>query len=342
MAECLRAASWVFDVAREHEAKWVIHGGDVFEDRRTLDIMAYQSVYDIIVDGAKDGISTCILLGNHDMFHLDRWDTSSIKPLEKAATVVMHPQSLDICGHKWDFMPYTDKPAEMLERYFPIDTRGDYMVGHFGVSGAIMNGLYGRRFTSRAEAAELHKEMFHGWRRAFLGHFHKRQMLECENAEFVGSPLQLNFGEAGDEKAVAVLNLDTAEVDYVFNDFSPRFIIADSAEQVLSMPSVKGCHVRIDLKDKVEDVMSVRRRIEKEAGPASCTVRPPKIQRNRPTANDDVTESSDVVVSKSGLDPFVIANDHEEMVRRYAEACAMPPDTLDLGLEIIRSVRGTK
>lgn len=348
LEECLRAAKWVYDVARKHGAKAVVHAGDVFEDRKVLEISAYQRVYDTIVEAHDDGIETTILLGNHDMFHLERWDTSSIKPLERVARVVMSPSTLEICGERWDFMPYTARPAAMIERHFPPETRGGkYFVGHFGVNDAIMNGLYGTTFSSREETADAHREMFGGYIRAFLGHFHKRQVLGCGNAEFIGSPLQLNFGEAGDKKAVAVLDVQDGIVTYEYNDFSPRYIISSNPQEVLDMECVRGCHVRIDLgAGFAGDVLEVKRKIEQKHRPASCTVRPPKpgakVRDARTEAMQLQEKPSDRQKVAGGIDSLVIVNDHEEIVRRYANACAMSEEAMQVGIDIIRSVKGNK
>jgi DNA repair exonuclease SbcCD nuclease subunit len=40
--------------------------------------------------------------------------------------------------------------------------------------------------------------------------------------EYIGSPLQLSFGEAGEEKHVIILDTKTNSKKYISNDFSPK------------------------------------------------------------------------------------------------------------------------
>lgn len=61
-----------------------------------------------------------------------------------------------------------------------------------------------------------------GYNQVFLGHVHKPQTL-FENAYYIGSPFQQNFGESGEQKRVAIYDTESDVVEWVEVDFLPKY-----------------------------------------------------------------------------------------------------------------------
>ena len=53
------------------------------------------------------------------------------------------------------------------------------------------------------EMITVSKDLISSYKYAFFGHYHKAQVLS-DNAEYIGSPLELSFGEAEEEKGKEV------------------------------------------------------------------------------------------------------------------------------------------
>jgi DNA repair exonuclease SbcCD nuclease subunit len=76
---------------------------------------------------------------------------------------------------------------------------------------------------------KVDSSIFGGWDQVFLGHYHAEQKLDY-NVEYIGSPLQLNFGEAFQHKHIIVYDTETGEKEYIRNTFSPQHFIVPIAE----------------------------------------------------------------------------------------------------------------
>jgi DNA repair exonuclease SbcCD nuclease subunit len=122
--------------------------------------------------------------------------------------------------------------------------------GHISVDGAVWNV----RHNTVSEVSVEHDgdmvrvgpEVFRRWDRVFLGHYHAAQKLS-DNAEYVGSPLQLSFGEAFQEKHVVVYDTEEDSVEYVKNEFSPKHLIL--GEDELEDHDLEGNFVRVEVSD---------------------------------------------------------------------------------------------
>ena len=55
----------------------------------------------------------------------------------------------------------------------------------------------------------------------FAGHIHKRQ--ETKKVIYVGSPFQMSRGDIGNQKGIYTVDFNTAEINFIPNDYSPIF-----------------------------------------------------------------------------------------------------------------------
>lgn len=230
LEDCLNTLEWVFKTAVSKGIKHILFCGDLFHDRQKIDVQTYQKTFELFEKYVPtNNIEIYLLLGNHDLWHMQRWDISSVIPLRsiKGVTVVDKPCTLDVAGHPVSFLPYTHNPAEDLKS---ITNNADTKIlcGHVAIDGAVLNTMH----QTHAEVAVEHDgdmikvgaEIFDGWDHVFLGHYHGEQKLQY-NVEYIGSPLQLSFGEAFQHKHVLIFDLETHEKEYIRNTFSPTHLI---------------------------------------------------------------------------------------------------------------------
>lgn len=271
---CLKALDWVFDVADRKNIRNVVFLGDLFHDRQRIDVLTYQRTFEVIEKRLSDGkIDLRLLLGNHDIWHNDRLDVSSVNPLRsiKGITVVDEPCIQEISDGsediKFAFLPYTHNPIEdirWLEKEWNSSSKpGSKKIlgAHLSVDGAVWN----TRFNTSSEVAVEHDgdmvrvgpDMFKKWDRVFLGHYHAAQSLD-DVVEYVGSPLQLSFGEAFQEKNIVVYDTHDDSREYVKNEFSPKHYIINEDE--IDLHPLAGNFVRVEVKDISSKEMSDMRR----------------------------------------------------------------------------------
>jgi len=246
LQKCLDVLDWVFETAKSRKIKTVLFCGDLFHDRQKIDVFTYQKTFDIFLKHSD--INTYLLLGNHDLWHFEKWDISSVNPLRAipGVTVVDRPCSLDIDGFEIGFLPYTHDPIEDLKK---IEMRSKFKIlcAHVAVDGAIWNVIHGTTADVSIEhdndMMKITPDVFNEYDQVFLGHYHNEQKL-TKTVEYVGSPLQLNFGEEGQKKHIIEYDLKTHEKKYIKNIFSPVHLTLKETDDILSFP-LEGNYVRI-------------------------------------------------------------------------------------------------
>lgn len=280
--DCLRVLDWVFDTAKENKINDIVFLGDLFHDRQKIDVLTYQKTFELFVNrlipeplGANDHLfKVHLLIGNHDMYHRERWDINSVSPLNviPGIKVIDKPETINILGHKFDFMPHAENPINGLSSF---KGKRRYLCAHLAVHGAILNssGMGADVIVEHdGEMIKVDADCFSKWDHAFLGHYHAQQQV-ADNVEYVGSPLQLNFGESFQTKHLCIFNPETQERKYVVNDFSPRHLIIPQAD--VKKYDLEGNFVRVVVDDITStEVMEMHQELRKGSGASSLELKP--------------------------------------------------------------------
>lgn len=260
LQHCLDTLFWVFQTARDRDIKNVICAGDLFQDRHKISVYAYHQTYKIFEQFSD--LHIWLLLGNHDLWHYDKTDISSVIPIGALShvTVIDKPSTHTINGLDIDFLPFTHDPITVISENFL--KKSSVLIGHIAVDGAILNFHHKTKAEVSVEIDKdmvtVNRELFDGWKRVLLGHYHGAQKL-TDKVEYIGSTLQLTFNEAFQKKHIISLNTETLEKEYIENDFSPKHYILTLNE--LSGVDLKGDFVRVYDDLSQTDVMEERAKI---------------------------------------------------------------------------------
>lgn len=224
--DCLDVLRWVGNTAIERGIKKVFHLGDLLHEKARIHVRAYQQTFEIIRDFTRQGLEWYILLGNHDMQSMSDWDVNSISPFDAidGVHVITEPKVMEIGGRKVFWLPYTRDPMAWLERWQNRD--GGLLCGHISVEEAqhSLTHSYAADLPveNEADMVRVGAERFVGWEKVLFGHIHLPQSIG--HMEYIGSPLELRSDEAGQDKHIGIIDLDTLRMEYVSNDFSPRHL----------------------------------------------------------------------------------------------------------------------
>lgn len=261
--DCIRALEWVFDTAEENKIRNLIFLGDLFHERQKIDVLTYQKTFEVLekrLESKEKNIF--LLLGNHDLWHYQKADISSVNPLRSlpGVDVISEPCVREIRegddSFFFGFLPYTHDPIKDLKKVEDEwiakanSKQRKIMGGHISVDGALWNVKYNTVSDVAVEhdgdMIKVGPEIFANWDKVFLGHYHAEQKLN-ESVEYVGSPLQLSFGEAFQKKHVIILDSKTGQQKYIENLFSPKHYILRESE--LGNYDLKGQFVRLEVED---------------------------------------------------------------------------------------------
>lgn len=304
--DCLKVLEWVFETAEKNNIKDVLFLGDLFHDRQKIDVLVYQKTFEIFLKRqiSKASFNIYLLIGNHDMYHRDRWDINSISPLNAipGIKVIDKPETLDILGHKFDFMPHAENPLEDLSNF---KGKREFLCAHLAVDGAKLNS-HGTEadviVEHDGEMVKVDKDCFSKWERTFLGHYHAPQQVS-DTIEYIGSPLQLNFGETFQTKHICIFNPDTGERKYVDNDFSPRHLVIPAAD--VEKYKLEGNFVRVVVDDMTSpDVLEMHQGLRSSAGASSLELKP---SRKKADLEHVITDAKAILYNE------------DEMLEKYLE-----------------------
>lgn len=325
LEDCLKALDWVFTVAKKRNIPNVVFLGDLFHDRQKIDVLTYQRTFDVLEGHLSGGFFRLdLLLGNHDLWHSQRLDVSSVNPLRTlpGVRVIDSPSVHEISDGSDDvlmgFLPYTHSPIEDLknvDKEWKSAAKGDrrrILGGHIAVDGALWNTRHGVfsdvAVEHEGDMVRVGPEIFSSWDRVFLGHYHAAQRLD-DRVEYVGSPLQLSFGEADQAKHLAIYDAIEDSVEYVDNEFSPRHFIV--GEDEVDAERLRGNFVRLEVDDiACGRIQAIRESLVNELGVSTLEIK----QRERDETH--VVEDARAIIS-----------DENKMIERYVEQVS--PEGLD-------------
>jgi DNA repair exonuclease SbcCD nuclease subunit len=265
LQDCLNVLDWVFQKAIENEVDAVLFGGDLLHDRQKIDSLTYMEVFNILEKYQNEKFQVYLLLGNHDLWFANNWRVSSVIPFKalKNFEVIDKTECKIINGTSWHFIPYTHDPVVELDKLKSNDIKNSYLLAHLAIDGAKLNS-----FGTTADVIVEHdgdmiivdKNLFSKYKRAFFGHYHCPQKLS-KTIEYIGSPLQLSFGEVNEDKHLIILDSKEDKISYIKNDFSPKHFYINSDEITeYSKKDLKNSFVCI-LSEDDEDELELKKKL---------------------------------------------------------------------------------
>lgn len=299
--DCLKVLDWVLRTAVEQKVNHVLFLGDLFHDKQKIDVFTYQKTFEIFEKHMGDNppFKVYLVLGNHDLWHLSKWDISSVIPFGSinGITVIDRPCTLNLDGSQVSFLPYTNTPIDDIKNL--LKSNNNILCAHLAIDGAVLNVRAGTKAEVSVEhdddLIKVGPEILKGWNNVFLGHYHSYQQID-KHIEYIGSPLQLSFGEAFTHKHVLIFDLETKEKQYIRNTFSPQHFII--SEKDLDKYELNGNFIKVMVDDLSEsDVMEIRSEIMSKNKPGSLEIR----QVEREVDEKIVEESKAILLKKSEM-----------------------------------------
>jgi len=221
---------WVVDTLVSRNIKHLIILGDFVNSRFRMDILALNRAIDILNKLYDAGIKVFILLGNHERYYKETdFSVTSIRPFEKHSIIISDVKTIHGDGFNFICIPNVETNEEFVELVGKVSldkSKKNILLAHCGITGATTNDLYNITDLNGVEASILHK-----FDRVFLGHYHKRQ--EIGNILYVGSPVQLSFGEEFSEKGITIWNAEDNSTELVLNpNYDLYMTVVDTKEDV--------------------------------------------------------------------------------------------------------------
>lgn len=217
---------------REGDA--LIHTGDVFDSRQSLNLRVMNMVMEIFEE-ISNIMPVFIICGNHDIYHKKSNTVNSIKIFKWLDNVHIYEDDVILEFQEGKtralLMPWKD--TKELEQMTIDNNSADYMYCHTDVMGLKFNSFVKVSHGNTAQS-------FNKFKRVYSGHIHFAQ--KQKNIRMVGSPYQMTRSDIGNPKKVCILDFDTDTEEFWENDYSPKFLKI-KLESLIDMTLERAKHI---------------------------------------------------------------------------------------------------
>ncbi len=208
----LEFGKWAAQIFEQKGITEIAIPGDIFHNRsaisvKTLDVA--KQFFDLFRE-----FSLIISVGNHDIFHKHSTDIHSLSLLKEWKNITIVDDAPKVLkttvGKTVSFIPWATDIGDM-----PL---ADIAFAHLDIVSFYQNGYH------LCEKGFESKDLFKKSEYIISGHFHKKDHREYTDGTilYVGSPMQHNFGEVGDERGIYIFDIEKETFVFIENTVSPK------------------------------------------------------------------------------------------------------------------------
>ena len=241
----------IADYCIENGIKTVILGGDLLHGKSIIYAVAQEIMIEYFKKYGRDLIFY-VLDGNHDLSGKGEDVVSALSSIQYIPGVNWIPFNSMHRIEDGDVLlvPYSYNVPNIVK-----ENKARILVSHFGLTEGILNS--GMSIISDVKVADLTGN----YNLVLLGHYHKPQEITRDNFSlyYVGSPIQLDWGEKGEEKRFLVVDTDDLSVESVpiksYKQHVEIFITEENKEEAIQQAKdakEAGHHINIIKKEKVD------------------------------------------------------------------------------------------
>lgn len=237
LGRIVKTGEWIIDEVEKRKVDAVVCLGDVLNTRELVSVRALSaalSFFDAFSERLS-GTPIHILLGNHDinLKHSRKFsslDALSMKTMRNSGLFLHRDLTAlndFLPGVPCLILPYHEDQSEIIEFLEDYASKNGeksdslkstVVFGHLAVSGAQQN------HSPYKYRGPLKTSTFAPFKRTFSGHFHHHHELARNRIVYVGSPMQFNFGDAGDTRGIVIYDTDTDTYELIPNPYGEQYI----------------------------------------------------------------------------------------------------------------------
>jgi len=202
-----------FPYLLENDIKHILHLGDYYDNRKTINFKALQHNRKIFLEPLrKHGITMDIIIGNHDMYFKNTTELNALKELQghymNEVNLVLEPRVMDYDGLKIGLVPWICQENEEQSVDFIKTCKADFIGAHLELAGFEMQ-------KGMPCMDGMSPKLFERFESVLSGHFHAKS--SQGNIHYLGSQMEFFWNDCNDPKHFHVLDTDTRELTAVRN-----------------------------------------------------------------------------------------------------------------------------
>ena len=251
LADAVSCIEQVVQHCVKEDVDLVLFGGDLFHVRRTINVAAFNAVYEAMAKFSVHGIPLVMIHGNHDQ--ADRAGTQhSVHAFRTFCNVVDDPGWMMVSGKSGEpyaimavpYMENVEQLRQVVTTPCPMSKVPKLMLAHLGIQGAKVGSDFVYINPHDAGVEDLNCEAFDA---VYLGHYHLHQQI-APNAWYIGAPLQHNWGDRDQWRGFLIYDAE-AKTHRKIPLKAPKFVeVADWAPDFETIDT-DDCYVRLVSRD---------------------------------------------------------------------------------------------
>lgn len=202
------------DLANQRNVRWVFIVGDIFEERGKLDVVVLTLLLRCLWSFKKFDIQVVLLVGNHD--RIPAGEFHALEILRRSVAHVIDKPTMLMCDKVNVLaLPYDPEPRNTAKKLRQRGKDAELILMHVAVKGVRLPS--GERWSEGIRLKHIPKKPT-----VLMGHDHHHKKLR-KKVWYVGSLLQLDWGDVGIDKVFAEYNSKTKSVTW-HPSSGPKFI----------------------------------------------------------------------------------------------------------------------
>ena len=205
-----------FPYLLENDIKQIVHLGDYYDNRKTINFKALQHNRKIFLEPMrKYGITMDIIPGNHDVYYKNTNELNALKELQghymNEVNLIMEPTVMNYDGTDVALIPWINPENEKDTLEFLKNTSAEIVGAHLELQGFEM---------ARGQVCMdgMSKKHFERFDMVLTGHFHAKSSMD--NIHYLGAQMEFFWNDAHDPKYFHIYDTETRELMPVRNDVS--------------------------------------------------------------------------------------------------------------------------
>jgi|TARA_B110000977_G_scaffold201504_1_gene296471 DNA repair exonuclease SbcCD nuclease subunit len=197
----------------ENDIKHILHLGDYYDNRKTINFKALQHNRKIFLEPMRElGITMDIIPGNHDVYYKNTNELNALKELQghymNEVNLVMKPTVVDYDGMAIALVPWINTQNEKESLEFLANCKADIVGAHLELQGFEMS-------KGMPCMEGMDRKHFDRFDMVMTGHFHAKSTQN--NIHYLGSQMEFFWNDCNDPKHFHVLDTETRELTPVVN-----------------------------------------------------------------------------------------------------------------------------
>lgn len=246
-----------FPKLEELGIKTVIHLGDAFDNRKSIDFFGLEWTKKVVLDPLSK-YNVHLIAGNHDVYFKSTNRINSPDLLLKQYSnikIYSEPSHVNIDGTEILFVPWINQENEQDTLDLIKSSKSKVVMGHLELNGF-------EAYKGHVMEDGRDSNIFNKFKKVFSGHYHNRS--DNKKIYYIGNPYEIYFNDVDETRGFVIFDTKSLEHNYIDNPYKMHynFYYEDTPPETLNTKELENKIVKVIVRKKTK-VKQYEKYIEK-------------------------------------------------------------------------------